>query len=74
MKEILDGWMKVLIEDEETEKLSKERMTICNSCPFKSKIIGVEVCSRCNCPLIAKTRSKDSSCPKGFWNKADNNI
>jgi hypothetical protein len=34
--------------------LAKERMSVCNECPFKTKS---NVCSDCGCPLIAKQYS-----------------
>ena len=42
----------------------KERMEICNSCPFKG---DDQRCGKCGCFLPAKTRVKKSSCPIGRW-------
>ena len=42
----------------------KERMEICNSCPFKG---DDQRCGRCGCFLPAKTRVKKSTCPIGAW-------
>lgn len=42
----------------------KERMAICNVCPFKS---DDGRCGKCGCVLAAKTRVKKSSCPIGRW-------
>ena len=42
----------------------KERMEICNKCPFKSE---QGRCNKCGCVLAAKTRIAKSSCPIGLW-------
>ena len=42
----------------------KERMEICNSCPFKG---DDQRCGKCGCFLPAKTRVKKSTCPIGKW-------
>jgi len=42
----------------------KERMDICNSCPFKG---DDNRCGKCGCFLPAKTRVKKSSCPISRW-------
>ncbi|MFT3908322.1 MAG: hypothetical protein QM737_02765 [Ferruginibacter sp.] len=68
-KEIITGWKNVVFTDEEIEKLSAERMEVCNACPFKqfSEILKMEICGECLCPLKAKTRSPLSNCPKKKW-------
>ncbi len=42
----------------------KERMNVCNKCPFKS---DNGRCGKCGCVLAAKTRVKKSTCPIGLW-------
>ena len=42
----------------------KERMEICNSCPFKG---DDQRCGKCGCFLPAKTRVKKATCPIGRW-------
>lgn len=42
----------------------KDRMSICNTCPFKS---DDGRCGKCGCVLAAKTRVKKSSCPINRW-------
>lgn len=67
MSKIISGFKNLIIKDEEIEKLSKERMDICNECPFLQNIAGVKICGWCLCVLEAKTRSKESECPIGNW-------
>ena len=42
----------------------KERLSICNTCPFKG---DDGRCGKCGCVLAAKTRVKKASCPIGRW-------
>ncbi len=52
------------------------RNSICDSCQFKRgnfKLFGITIfkrvsqCRVCKCSLYAKTRLKDTKCPKGKW-------
>jgi hypothetical protein len=67
IKPIIEGWKNVVISNEEVEKIAIERMKICNACEEKKMILGVEVCGKCNCPLIAKVRASENSCPLKKW-------
>lgn len=63
LQEILNGWKNVIWEKPEIEKIAMDRAVICSSC---DKNIN-NTCDACGCPLIAKTRSEYSKCPKGKW-------
>lgn len=77
MKKITDiirGWFRLIFPTDKIEKLSKERMAICNSCEFidrkgsKCAVSGTQpCCGECGCPLKSATRSKDYTCPKNKW-------
>lgn len=67
IQEILSGWQKLIFTDEEVEVIAKERKKICDACPSKSKMISLEICSECFCPIHAKVRSLESKCPKDLW-------
>lgn len=80
IKNILDGWSKVIAKNPETEVVAKKRAKICAECPFAQtrKLLyfvpdkGLQniegaACDKCGCPLSAKVRSKDESCPLGKW-------
>jgi len=67
IKEIKDGWLNTIIKNDEVENIAYERLSICESCEFKVEIFGFTLCGECHCPLIAKTRSMDSKCPKNKW-------
>jgi hypothetical protein len=67
IKEIVEGWKNVIIHDDEVEKIASTRKAICDTCPNKVIQLGMECCSLCHCPLVAKTRSLDSVCPDGKW-------
>lgn len=86
-KEIIEGWrnlvnppveLKLLIEE-----VARERNTICATCPFMSenaKLTGYNTlriddhCTKCGCPLKAKTRSLSSACPMGYWSALTDDI
>lgn len=55
---------KLLLTSQEEEKLSKIRMDVCNRCEFKS---NSNICNKCGCYLLAKTKNKDSNCPISLW-------
>ena len=65
--EIIMGASNLIVKSEEIEILSKERMEICNKCPFKVKQLGLDVCEKCGCILKLKTRSVESKCPENKW-------
>lgn len=83
IKEIFTGWTNLLkkglgIEARKIEKLSKERLAICNSCDIRSgrkcdpkkfgkNIITGKMTKGCGCNIDAKTRSPKSTCPLGKW-------
>ncbi len=66
-KEIGEGWLNVIIKNAEIEEEAQRRLSICNGCEKKDSMIGVDVCSLCHCPLLAKARSSDSECPLNRW-------
>lgn len=63
LEEIITGWKNVAFENKEVENIAFERAKICASCPFNE----ANSCTKCGCPLIAKTRSPKSKCPEGKW-------
>ena len=80
-KEIIEGWRNHLVPPVELKEMidgvARERMIICNGCPLQSdnaKAAGTYNgirfdlhCTKCGCPLAAKTKSLSSSCPIGNW-------
>lgn len=63
LQEIIEGWKNVIVKDAVIEEIALQRATACSVCPYNKK----NVCSKCGCPLIAKTRSPKSSCPDNRW-------
>ena len=63
LKQIVAGWWYVLFPDKEIELLASERAAVCSPCPHNT---GTK-CGLCGCPLTAKMRSPDSTCPDGRW-------
>ena len=76
---ILDGWQNYLEKSEVTESLAEHRAVNCLVCPYfkKGKLLAFikddlkEIegcyCDLCKCPLSAKIRSKNETCPLGEW-------
>jgi hypothetical protein len=63
LKNILAGWRNVVVKDPQIEKLAQGRGEICLQCPHRMLI----VCGKCGCPLKAKLRAPDSTCPDNRW-------
>lgn len=55
---------KLIVLDDEKEKLGKKRISVCNSCEFKSK---ANTCKKCGCFLPAKVLSVNDKCPIKLW-------
>jgi len=72
---IYEGWKNHLLPSEKLkekiEEVSNYRLSICRECPFHSSKHNTmrkdEHCTSCGCPLITKTKSLSSSCPKEKW-------
>lgn len=47
------------------ESLQKERMAICESCPFFISL--TRQCKKCGCFMDAKTKLADATCPENKW-------
>lgn len=43
---------------------TENRLSICNSCPHKTKLGR---CAKCGCIIEAKTACEDCKCPIGEW-------
>lgn len=81
--QIIEGWKNVIWENPQVELVAKERASICSTCDFNvdnvcsSEKTGFTIHNNpvngCGCPLIAKTRSMSTSCPKGLWAAYDIN-
>lgn len=69
LTEIIDGWKHLINRDPKVEEIALKRASICAECPEAKQILGVLKCDACGCPLIAKTRSMDSKCPKDKWDE-----
>jgi hypothetical protein len=73
--QIYEGWKNMLVPSAEMkstiEKISAERMAICEQCPYHSKnhlsTIPYDHCSDCGCMLKAKTACLSCECPKKYW-------
>jgi len=57
--------------DKAEENLIENRRKICKTCRFKlsRKYLNrdVDTCGVCGCLIVAKTKLRNSKCPKRFW-------
>lgn len=59
LKDMVQGYSNVLVRHPEVELVAVARMKLCDRCEHKK----MGVCTLCKCPLIAKVRALDQSCP-----------
>ena len=83
IKDILTGWGSLIKShfdnlDNDTKKLSEERLSICDSCDIRLGSIcnpsktGIHVKTGnlrkgCGCNIAAKSMVKHAQCPLGKW-------
>ena len=60
-KNIAEGWKNVVTG--KNKDISENRMSVCDRCEHKS----MGACNICGCPLIAKTKVLQESCPLSKW-------
>jgi hypothetical protein len=83
INQIIEGWRNKIIPPkdlrETIEQVSKERLSICDTCVFHSKNHSTPLrpdvhCTNCGCNLDAKSRCLSCSCPKNKWTVFLNNL
>lgn len=79
LQSILEGWKNYFFVNQEVEIMAKFRAVECAKCPFSeskwyAELINDEmtdiegmVCTKCDCPLSTKLRSKEETCPESKW-------
>ena len=80
IKNILNGWENFLSKSEVTEKLASDRALECIGCEYAKHSKAIEVfvkddfkeiegyvCDLCKCPISAKIRSVNETCPISKW-------
>jgi hypothetical protein len=67
IKNIVEGYKNVLIKDKTVEQLYTERVSVCRGCSSSVMKLGVATCGECGCPLLAKLRVINETCPKELW-------
>ena len=79
---IAQGWFASLIwTSKEIKKLSDERLSICNSCPYAVEKSFLKIlrdsaieekkkaCKFCGCPIYEKSLVKNEHCEINLWKK-----
>ena len=71
---ILEGIKNKIFKKEHVEKIAKDRLTICESCPLfdikgdKCMVPGTQpCCGSCGCSMDLKIRALGAECPEGKW-------
>ena len=81
LSNIIAGWSNLVFTDPQVEALAIQRAAICAKCPFAEVLNGLHTmvvdkkttqvrglkCGKCGCPLSAKVRAPQDSCPIGKW-------
>ena len=62
--DVVKDTIKGTVETSE-ENLSKERLDICNACPYLKS--ALRICGKCGCYVPSKVKYKSSQCPIGKW-------
>ncbi len=63
LKTGFNGWKNLIFRVPEVEQLADQRRLICYRCEHRDSI----TCGLCGCPLAAKQRAMEASCPDGRW-------
>jgi len=72
IREIVGAWATKLIHTDAQKKLAENRYSICNECEHNVKILGIETCNECGCPLSGKIFTRrNNSCPLGKWQEVE---
>lgn len=71
--EIADAWIRAANPTNEEKIHAERRYSICEGCEYRKKTLGVDLCSKCGCPLSKKIFSSKMSetCPIGLWDAID---
>lgn len=79
IKNILNGWKNFIEKSEVSEHLAVQRALHCVDCKElkKGKLLSFindelkeiegNYCNKCKCPISAKIRSENETCPKNLW-------
>ena len=58
-----NGWKNLLVKNNHAELLFQQRIDVCNQCEHKTPL----TCGHCGCPLAAKLRAVEATCPDNRW-------
>lgn len=66
-QEIIDSEARTSVELLATKEQKESRLSICQTCPAKTIMFGMDACNECNCVLGFKVQLNTSTCPRGNW-------
>lgn len=72
IKEILEGWMFLILDSMELcppkiKMMAYDRLRICSQCEIRKGKMCSKKKGGCGCPIPAKIKSPNSQCPKNKW-------
>lgn len=62
---IIKGWYRKIFN--KNQSLAEYRLNICQTCEYKDRILGQDVCGLCGCVLDAKVRVENEICYNNKW-------
>lgn len=66
-QEIAASEQRTSLELRASKDVQSNRISICQTCPSKSMMFGMDSCNECNCILGFKVQLITATCPKGNW-------
>lgn len=66
-QEIIDSENRTSVELRASKEQREARLALCNTCPSKTIMFGMDACKECNCVLGFKVQLNTATCPKGNW-------
>jgi hypothetical protein len=71
-KQIIEAWAISFKPSEKQKEMAEDRLKICTECPARKKIIGIDICEECGCPITKKAfTNAPNPCPLKKWEEID---
>jgi len=72
VKNIVKGFASLVLRETgnlspEVKEMAENRLSVCATCPERTKQFGASQCKLCGCVLAAKTLVLDENCPIQKW-------
>lgn len=72
LKQIIEAWAISFNPSQKQKEMADDRLKICAECPSRKKLLGVDMCEECGCPLTKKIfTNTPNPCPLEKWGEVD---